>query len=156
MYEMSGGMEKSSAGGRGMTRREIMARVRAQVLLVRRLEEQLREMSGDGLRSLRLGCAGGGGNAAARGLDTRLEKKDALERMLERESAVLREYEMEARTEMEKMQPDQYAFCAMYYLSGLGITETAEMLERSERQCMRYRREIENESAEHETENEKM
>jgi len=132
MYEMSGGMEKSSAGGRGMTRREIMARVRAQVLLVRRLEEQLREMSGDGLRSLRLGCAGGGGNAAARGLDTRLEKKDALERMLERESVRLREYEAAARKEMDGMKPGMYAFCAMYYIEGFSVEESCAAIDMNE------------------------
>jgi len=137
------------------SRGQKLYRVRMQLLLVRRLQEQLREMA-PSLKSLELTDMPKGRGGMPGGIDIQIAKKDALERMLERESAVLREYEMEARTEMEKMQPDQYAFCAMYYLSGLGITETAEMLERSERQCMRYRREIENESAEHETENEKM
>ena len=43
-----------------MTRGEIMGRVRAQVLLVRRLNEQLREMAPDGVRSVRIGGAPGG------------------------------------------------------------------------------------------------
>ena len=112
-----------------MTRGEKMARVRAQAMLVRRLGEQLREASGDGLRSMRL--------------DVRLEKREAMERILNRESALLRRYEQEARAEMDRMRPEHYAFCALYFLAGLSLTETAEAIDRSERQCMRYKREIE-------------
>lgn len=126
-----------------------MCRVRAQLLLVRRLQGQLREMA-PRLKTLELTDMPKHGGGMPRGLDIQIAKKDALERMLERESALLREYEAEARDEMEKMRPEYYAFCAMYYLSGLSITDTAEMLERSERQCMRYRREIEGGTIEHE------
>ena len=60
MYEMHGGMGTQNAGGRGMTRREIMTRMRAQTLLVKRLREQQRELSCDGVRSLRIGGARAG------------------------------------------------------------------------------------------------
>ena len=84
-------------------------------------------------------------STAARGLDVRLEKREAMERILNRESALLRRYEQEARAEMDRMRPEHYAFCALYFLAGLSLTETAEAIDRSERQCMRYKREIEQE-----------
>ena len=126
-----------------MTRGEKMARVRAQAMLVRRLGEQLREASGDGLRSMRLDGMARAQSTAARGLDVRLEKREAMERILNRESALLRRYEQEARAEMDRMRPEHYAFCELYFLAGLSLTETAEAIDRSERQCMRYKREIE-------------
>ena len=122
-----------------MMRREIMTRMRAQTLLVKRLHEQRRELSCDGVRSLRIGGAPGGGNAAARGLDVQLERREALERMIERESAKLRAYEEEARREMEGMKPGEYAFCLMYYIGGYSMQETSEAIDRSIRQCERYR-----------------
>jgi len=78
-----------------------------------------------------------------RGLDAQLEKKEAMERMLRRESNLLRRYEREARKEMDLMRPEHYAFCAMYYIAGFSLEETAKALERSIRQCARYKREIE-------------
>ena len=124
-----------------MSRKEILGRVRTQTLLVRTQSERIREISGDGLRSLRLdGAPRGGGH---RGLDVRMEKKDAMERMLRRESELLREYECAARREMDGMKPEHYTFCAMYYIGGFTLEETAEAIDRSTRQCARYKREIE-------------
>lgn len=135
------GME-SMEGGTGMSRKDILGRVRRQVRLVRTLSEQIREISGDGLRSLRLDGAPRS-SGVYHGLDARMEKKDSLERMLRRESEVLREYESEARREMDTMKPEHYAFSAMYYVAGLSLVDAAETLGRSERQCARYKREIE-------------
>jgi len=67
-------------------------------------------------------------------------------RLIERESGILREYEKEARREMDDMRPELYAFCALYYLAGMSLAETAEAIDRSERQCARYKREIEQEA----------
>ena len=133
------------AGGRAMTRSERMARARAQALLVRRLREQLRETTADGLHSMRLDGMPQGRGGVARGLDVRMEKREAIERILNRESALLRRYEAEAREEMDGMRPEHYAFCALYFIAGLSLAETAEAIDRSERQCMRYKREIEQE-----------
>lgn len=140
MHEGSG---ENTAGGMHMSRKTIFGRVRTQVMLVRTLSGQVRELSGDGLRSLRLDGAPGGKGGIYRGLDARMEKKDALERMLRRESELLRTYEAEARREMDTMKPEHYAFCAMYYIAGFSLEETAEALDRSARQCARYKREIE-------------
>ena len=126
-----------------MNRKDILGRVRMQVMLVRRLSGQMRELSADGLRSLRLDGAPRGTGGIYRGLDVRIEKKEALERMLRKESRLLRTYEKEARKEMAAMKPEHYAFCAMYYIAGLSMEETAEGMERSLRQCARYKREIE-------------
>ncbi|MBQ7886645.1 MAG: hypothetical protein IJ313_07105 [Clostridia bacterium] len=126
-----------------MSRKDILCRVRTQVMLVRTLSGQIREISGDGLRSLRLDGAPRSAGGVYRGLDARMEKKDALERMLRRESELLRAYESEARREMDGMKPEHYAFCAMYYIAGFSLEETAEALDRSARQCARYKREIE-------------
>ena len=143
MHDVHGMERKADAGGRGMTRGEIMGRVRAQVLLVRRLNEQLREMAPDGVRSVRIGGAPGGKGRTARGLDVMMERREALERMIRRESAVLRECENAARREMDSMKPGEYAFCLMYYIGAYSMEETSCMLERSMRQCLRYKREIE-------------
>lgn len=141
MRGMHGGEE--AAGGEGMNRKNILGRMRMQVMLVRRLNGQLREISADGVRSLRLDGAPKGMTGIYRGLDIRLEKKEALERMLRKESRLLKAYEKEARGEMDRMKPEHYAFCAMYYIAGLSMEETAEALDRSLRQCARYKREIE-------------
>ena len=57
----------------------------------------------------------------------------------------MRRYDDEARKSLDQMRPDLYTFCVLYYLGGLDIDEVAQALERSERQCMRYRKEIETE-----------
>ena len=112
------------------------------MLLVRQLNERMKELSPDGVRSLRMGGAPGGRGGAARGLDVHMERREALERMIRRESAVLREYEAAARSEMDSMKPGEYAFCLMYYIGGYSIEETSSAIERSVRQCERYRRAI--------------
>ena len=137
------GMHEGKTGGERMSRKDILGRVRMQVMLVRRLSGQIREYSADGLRSLRLDGAPGRTGGVYRGLDVKIEKKEALERMLRKESQLLRAYEKEARKEMDAMKPEHYAFCAMYYMAGFSMEETAEAMERSLRQCARYKREIE-------------
>ncbi|MDO5300474.1 MAG: hypothetical protein Q4F18_13670 [Clostridia bacterium] len=128
-----------------MTERERQAlrRVRAQVMLVHRLSEQLREQKGSGLRSARLDGMPKGQGGMPIGLDGRIARKEALERIVSKESAQLLLDEKAARRAMEKLRPELYAFCALYYLSGLSLEETAAAIDRSERQCTRYRREIE-------------
>lgn len=126
-----------------MSRKDVLGRVRTQVMLVRTLSGQLRELSADGLRSLRLDGGPRGCTGVYRGLDVRLEKKDALERMLRKESRLLRTYEKEARREMDGMKPEHYAFCEMYYIAGFSLEEASEAMDRSLRQCARYKREIE-------------
>ena len=125
---------------------DALRRVRAQRMLVGRLGERIRREAGDGVHSPRMdGSPGGRGMAS--GLELRLIRREALEGLAARESALLREYERTARTFMDAMNPEDYAFCALYYLAGLSLTETAEALERSERQCLRYKRRIEEECA---------
>ena len=141
MYDVS--MDERDAGGRKMTKREVMIRVRSQALLVRRLNEQLKELSPDGISSVRLSGMPGGKGGIPRGLDVHMERREALERMIRRESAVLREYEAAARKEMDGMKPGEYAFCLMYYIGAYSIEETCSAIERSHRQCMRYKKEIE-------------
>lgn len=129
------------AGGGAMSRREALCRARAQVMLVRRLNGQMKEMAPDGMRSLRLDAAPR--STSYRGLDVQVEKREAMERMLRKESEILRRYEAAARIQMENMKPEHYAFCAMYYLGGFSLEETAEAIDRSVRQCARYKREME-------------
>ena len=141
MYDVS--MDERDAGGRKMTKREVMIRVRSQALLVRRLNEQLKELSPDGISSVRLSGMPGGKGGIPRGLDVHMERREALERMIRRESAALREYEAAARKEMDGMKPGEYAFCLVYYIGAYSIEETCSAIERSLRQCMRYKKEIE-------------
>ena len=125
--------------------RKALIRARTQTLLVRRLSEQIRRESPDGLHSLALDGMPRARGGIARGLDTQLAKREALQRMAARESALMREYEKEARGAMDRMGPEDYAFCALYYLAALSLGEVAEALDRSERQCLRYKRRIEGE-----------
>lgn len=143
MRRMHDGDEENMDGGKCMSRKEILGRVRMQVQLVRTLSGQVKELSGSGLRSIRLDGAPRAPGSLGRGLDVRMEKKDALERMLRKESRLLRTYEKEARQEMDGMKPEHYAFCVMYYIGGLSLEETALAMDRSARQCARYKREIE-------------
>lgn len=143
MRGMYDGNEGKRAGGMAMSRKDILGRVRTQVMLVRTVSGQIREYSPDGLRSLRLDGAPRTAGGVYRGLDVRMEKKEALERMLRRESELLLEYEEAARREMDGMKPEHYTFCAMYYIGGFSLEETAEAMDRSVRQCARYKREIE-------------
>lgn len=143
MRRMYGEGLERDAGGRAMSKREIFTRVRSQVLLVRRLSEQMREMAPDGLRSLWLDGMPRQAGSAVRGLDVQMEKREAMERMLRRESELLRSYEEAARSAMDGLKPEHYAFCAMYYIGAFSMEETAEAIDRSLRQCTRYKREIE-------------
>ena len=126
-----------------MERREALNRVRRQVMLVRRLTQQMKELSPDGVRSLRMDGMPRAAGTAARGLDMQVARREAMERMLKRESEVLRRYEREARETMDGMRPELYSFCVMYYINGFSAEETAQALDRCKRQCARYRREIE-------------
>lgn len=126
-----------------MERKEVLNRARRQVMLVRRLTEQLKELSADGVRSQRIDGMPRASGTPARGLDMQMEKREAMERMLRRESEVLRRYEREAREVMDGMRPELYGFCVLHYINGLSVEEAARTLDRCKRQCARYRREIE-------------
>ena len=126
-----------------MERKEALNRVRRQVMLVRQLTQQMKELSPDGVRSLRMDGMPRAAGTAARGLDMQVARREAMERMLKRESEVLRRYEREARETMDGMRPELYSFCVMYYINGFSMEETALALDRCKRQCARYRREIE-------------
>ena len=119
-----------------------LMRARTQTRLVQELGEKLRAMGPGAIGRQRLD---GMPHARAfpQGLDVQLEKRESLTRICKRESALLRKYEKQARAVMEVMKPEWYAFSVLYYLGGLSVEETAEALDRSVRQCMRYKREIE-------------
>lgn len=126
-----------------MTRRETMRRVRAQAQLVQRLCARMKEYAADGIRSPGLDGMPRARGCAPSGVMLRYEKREAMREVIEKESAVLREYEQAARREMDLMRPELYAFCAVYYLAGMRMEEVMEAIDRSERQCARYRKEIE-------------
>lgn len=117
--------------------------MRRQVMVVRRLSEQLRHEAPGALPSLRLDGMPRGSGGVPGGLDVRLAKRDAIERLLQHESAELRRMETEARRAMDGMGPELYAFCALYYIAGLSLEDTSEAMDRCLRQCQRYKREIE-------------
>lgn len=137
MWDVREGMEREMDGA------QALRRVRMQAQLLRRLNEQLKGYAADGVRSPQMDGMPRGRGAAGSGIELRYEKREAMQRLLARESAVLREYDRAARAVMERMRPEYYAFCALYYLAGLTMEETAEAIERSTRQCERYRAQIE-------------
>lgn len=125
--------------------RRALIHMRRQVMVVRRLGEQLRFEAPGALPSLRLDGMPRGSGGVPGGLDVRLAKRDALERLLNHESAEMRRMETEARQVMDSMGPELYAFCALYYIAGLSLEDTSEAMDRCVRQCRRYKKEIEGE-----------
>lgn len=123
---------------------QVLRRVRAQARLVNELGEKIDAMKPGTIRSPKLDGMPRSGFSG--GLDVQLVKWDSLKRIAARESALLRKYEKEARKEMDGMKPEWYAFSVLYYIGGLSIEETAEAIDRSPRQCLRYKREIETEN----------
>ena len=76
-----------------MTRKETMRRVRTQALLLRRLRARMKEYAADGIRSPGLDGMPRGRNFAQGGVMLLYEKREAMREVIEKESAVLREYE---------------------------------------------------------------
>ena len=97
-----------------------MVAVRAQVLVVRGLTRQMKCVQAE-------------------------SEKNYFDRKLKQQTKRLIELEAKARSMMDEMKPEIYAFCVMYYINGMSLAVTAETLDRSERQCARYKRSIENE-----------
>lgn len=122
---------------------QALLRVRAQAKLVHELGERLREAAPGALPGQRLDGMPRGRGGVPGGLEVQVEKRDSLLRILQREGALLRRYERAARREMDGMKPEWYAFCALYYIGGLSVADTAQAIDRSERQCLRYKRDIE-------------
>lgn len=76
---------KQGEGTAEMSRKETMQRVRRQVLLIRKLSGQMRELSRDGLRSMHMdGMLRASGPAQK--LDAKMLRQKALVGMLQRES----------------------------------------------------------------------
>lgn len=124
--------------------REALKRARSQAVLIRRLRERAYEEGKSGLRAIRFDAQIAGGGTRA-GLEAGMIRREETARILRREEALMRRMEKKAREAMAQMKPEQYAFCALYYIAGMSIQETAGAIDRSERQCIRYRREIEGE-----------
>lgn len=97
-----------------------MVDVRAQVLVVRGLNRQMK-------------CA-----------QAESEKK-YFNLKLKQQTRTLVKMEAKARSLMDHLKPEMYAFCVMYYINGVSLAVTAETLGRSERQCARYKKNIERE-----------
>lgn len=129
--------------------RQALMRTRAQAILVKRLGEQLREEGMDGVHSVRLDGMPRGKGGVRGGLDARMARREAAEVIAAKESACLRDYEKQARRAMDTMKPEHYAFSALYYIAALPIDEVARLIDRGERQCLRYKREIERGEEEH-------
>lgn len=93
-----------------------LSRVRSQVLLVRALKDRLR------------GTDGAGADTAY------------IADKLRKETRVMIEYEAQARACLNGLKPTVYAFAVMYFIAGESLEKTAEAIDRSKRQCMRYKR----------------
>lgn len=123
--------------------RQVLLRVRGQVRLVRELSEKLTEMQAATLSAVQLDGMPNGRGGLARGLEVKLMMKESLEKSLEREGAILHELEDEARGIISGLKIGLYSFCMYYYIGGLSLEDTIRMTDRSRRQIMRYKREIE-------------
>ena len=123
--------------------RQTLLRVRGQARLVRELNEKLADIRAASIGAVQLDGMPHGKGGLARGLEIRLMMKETLEKSLEREGAALRELEEEAGRAISGMKAGMYSFCMYYYIGGLSLEETIRMTDRSRRQVMRYKREIE-------------
>lgn len=123
--------------------RQVLLRVRGQVRLVRELNEKLTEMQAAKLSAVQLDGMPHGRGGLARGLEVKLMMKESLEKSLEREGAILHELEDEAIGIISGLKIGLYSFCMYYYIGGLSLEDTMRMTDRSRRQIMRYKREIE-------------
>ena len=123
--------------------RETLLRVRGQARLVRELNEKLMDIQAASIGAVQLDGMPRGKGGLARGLEIRLMMKETLERSLEREGAILHELEEEAGKAISGLKAGLYSFCMYYYIGGLSMEDTIRMTDRSRRQVMRYKREIE-------------
>ena len=119
--------------------RQALLRVRGQVRLVRELNEKLTDMQAATLSAVQLDGMPHGRGGLARGLEVKLMMKESLEKSLE----ILHELEDEARGIISGLKIGLYSFCMYYYIGGLSLEDTIRMTDRSRRQIMRYKREIE-------------
>lgn len=122
--------------------RELLNQVRAQAILVAKLRERFAQESHSGLRAIRMDGMPRSGAPAA-GLDSALIRREEMARILRMEQAHLSRLERKARPTLAHMKPELYAFCTLYYLRGVSLADTALAIDRSERQCMRYKQDIE-------------
>lgn len=61
------------------------------------------------------------------------------EKRLRKEEERMGPLEEAAREAMGRMRPEMYAFCTLYYVHGMSLDEAAQTIDRSRRQCQRYR-----------------
>ena len=123
--------------------KETLTKVRSQSILASRMREQIGGRSLSGVRSAKLDGMPGSATRKCAGLDARMIREEETERIMRREEARFARMERAAREVMSSMRPELYAFCALYYIGGMSLQDTAKAIDRSIRQCMRYRREIE-------------
>lgn len=128
--------------------RKTLLRVRTQARVVRELGERLNALAPGALKSVVPDGMPHARGGVPSGLDVLTAKRDSLMRIVSRECELLRKYDDAARKVLDRMRPELYAFCVLYYIGGLDLSEVAAAVDRSERQCMRYRREIEQEERE--------
>lgn len=142
--------EKNGTGRRSMERsrilrakdRDVLRIARSQAGVVRKLEEQLVRLRPAGPKGARLDGMPTGSRSNA-GLDARLIRIEGLESMLARAKEALESDRVRARRAMCGMSAELFAFCQLYYIEAMTLEETAEVMGRSERQCRRYRSEVE-------------
>lgn len=94
----------------------VLSRVRRQVLLVRALNDALHR-------------------AEDSGADTAY-----IADKLRKETRDLIACEAKARAHLDGLTPQLYAFAVMYFIAGESLEKTAEAIDRSARQCGRYKR----------------
>lgn len=121
--------------------RDLLNQVRAQAILVAKLRERLAQESPTALRSIRMDGMPRSG-AQPSGLDAALIRREEMARILRMEQSRLSYLERKARPALAHMKPELYAFCALYYLRGVSLADTALAIDRSERQCLRYKQDI--------------
>ena len=122
--------------------KDALLQMRTQVRLVERLKEKCAEEDGCSVHGMRLSATPRGGGIYT-GLDARMIMREEAYRILQQEEARMVRLERKARKLMEGMAPGLYAFCVVYYIGGLGLADAAQVLDRSDRQCRRYKMEIE-------------
>ena len=124
--------------------RELLRLTRTQAQLVSALRARCGEELALGLRAISPDTAARRGGVPP-GLEADVIRREELSRMLAREEAYLCRLEKKARKVIAALPLSMHSFCVLYYIGAASLDQIAVLLDRSARQCLRYKQQIEEE-----------
>lgn len=71
------------------------------------------------------------------------DEQEWLKKKIAQEEKRMAALEKAARSVLEDVNPEMYAFGVSYYIDGMSLLEAGKIIDRSERQCIRYKQAFE-------------